>query len=113
MSKNSKLRLIDLQLPPMPKLDKQGNIIVSLNKVKVQGKDLLKQGHETIKIKGKDVAVQEDHNYIAEVEQPILRNKFNDMKEILREHGPDGVNEYIKLCYDYHNLPNPGVKFQS
>ena len=113
MSTNSKLRELSNQLPPLPKLNKAGDIITYQNTKKMLGKDLLAKNPDAFieDKKGNKIPLQPHLFYEQINELPVLRNHFNDMKEIFRNDGADGVNRYIKLCFDYNQLINPGLKF--
>lgn len=112
MSKNKKIRQIAAQLPSLPKLDKQGNILYTKHFEIISGAELIKQKITTINEKGIDVPIIPKGRYKRQIQgNPILRNHVEDMIEIYRNDGAVGVNEYIKLCFSFNKLSNPGIEF--
>lgn len=105
MSKNKKLRELAAKLPALP-LKKMGPegvpVIQTTIPVRViSGKQWLKENPEA---KTKEGTVPELKSYYKfELEpQPILIDHFKELSATLKEAGVDGVNKYIKICFEFN-----------
>ena len=106
MSKNKRLRAIADKLPPLSKM-KNGEVMTTLFKSNVSGIELLKS--DITEVEGNPVDGKKMYTRTQQV--PVLHDHFHTMNSIYRNNGADGVNEYINLCYQFHELSNPGISF--
>ena len=112
MSTNRKLRELATKLPALPKTDKHGQIMTFAITEKVLGSEVLKDNPEAkVTEKGKEVAVIAEKEYIQKKNYPVLYDHFTEMKEMYKDNGAFGVNTYIQICFDFHKIINPGLKF--
>lgn len=104
MSKNRHLRSIANNLPPIPKMNKDGMVEKRIEIVILYGSQLIERGILTVKNSdGVKVCVDPKKKYQHTETVPEYVNHFKELRSAFDKHGIAGVDAYIQGVKNFYD----------